>query len=74
MERWCGLKTRIILLAVVACVVIGLVGCDGGKPPPPPTIDAPKLASALKWLGVCGVLCSVCGATGLIIASRNRRK
>jgi hypothetical protein len=71
----CGVKTRIILLAVVACVVIGLIGCDGGKPPPPPpTIDAPKLAESFKWLGVCGVICSALGATGLIIASRNRRK
>lgn len=68
------MKTRIIFLAIVACVVIGLSGCDGGSPPPPPTIDAPKLAEAFKWLGVCGVICSALGATGLIIASRNRRK
>ena len=68
------MKLRIILLVVVACVVIGLAGCDGGRPaPPPPTIDAPKLASAFKWLGVCGVICSGLGATGLIIASRNHR-
>jgi hypothetical protein len=67
------MKLRIILLAVVACVVIGLAGCDGGRPAPPPTIDAPKLASAFKWLGVCGVICSGLGATGLIIASRNHR-
>jgi hypothetical protein len=68
------MKTRIILLAVVVCVVIGLAGCDGGSPPPPPTIDAPRLAESFKWLGVCGVICSALGATGLIIASRNRRK
>ncbi len=65
------MKTRIILLAVVVCVVIGLTGCDGGGPPP--TLDAPKLASSFKWLGVCGVICSAFGATGLIIASRNHR-
>jgi hypothetical protein len=64
-------KLRIILLAVAACVVIGLAACGRSKPPPPTTIDAPRLASSFKWLGVCGVICSALGATGLIIASRN---
>lgn len=70
------MKTRIILLAVVACVVIGLAGCDMGHPPPPPpppVIDSPKLAASLKWLGSCAVICSALGATGLVLASRNHR-
>lgn len=68
------MKRSIILIAIVVMVVIGLSGCSKPQPPPPPTIDAPKLAESLKWLGVCGVICSALGATGLIIASRNRRK
>jgi len=65
---------RSIRIAIVVMVVTGLAACRKPPPPPPPTIDAPKLAEAFKWLGVCGVICSALGATGLIIASRNRRK
>lgn len=67
------MKRGIILIAIVVLVAIGLAGCNETTPPPQ-TIDAPKLAESFKWLGVCGVLCSALGATGLIIASRNRRK
>lgn len=67
------MKRGIILIATVVLVLIALAGCNE-QPPPPVTVDAPKLAESLKWLGVCGVLCSGLGATGLIIASRNRRK
>lgn len=67
------MKRGIILVAVVLFVIVGLVAC--AKPAPPPqTIDAPKLASSIKWLGTCAVLCSALGATALVIASRNRRK
>ena len=68
------MKRGIILVAVVLCVIVGLVACAKPPPPPPQTIDAPKLAESLKWLGTCAVLCSALGATGLVIASRNRRK
>ena len=65
---------RLLTIAVFS-VLIGLAGCNDPAPPPPPPqiIDAPQLSKAIKWLGVCGVLCSVCGAVGLIVASRNRR-
>lgn len=62
---------KTLLLCSLSCCLLALTGCNET---PPQTIDAPQLASALKWLGVCGVLCSLCGALGLIIASRNRRK
>ena len=65
---------RLLALGALGCSLLILPGCNDSAPPPPQSIDAPLLASSLKWLGVCGVLCSVCGATGLIIASRNRRK
>lgn len=68
------MKRGIILIAVVLFVIVGLSGCTKPPPPPPQTIDAPKLASSIKWLGTCAVLCSALGATALVIASRNRRK
>jgi hypothetical protein len=60
-----------VTTVVVFCAVLGLIGCDGPKKPPPTQIiDAPLLSEALKWLGGCGVICSFLGATALIIASR----
>jgi hypothetical protein len=55
-------------------IVLGLLlaGCD--KPESPVSVDAPQLASSLKWVGVCAVLCSTIGGVALVIASRNRRK
>ncbi len=66
------MKRGIILIATMVLVLIALSGCN--EQPAPVQVDAPQLASSLKWLGTCGVLCSALGATGLIIASRNRRK
>ena len=69
------MRRSLLIMVVVATVLIGLVACNEPAPPPPPQIiDAPQLSAAIKWLGVCGVLCSLCGAIGLIAASRNRRK
>lgn len=68
------MKRGIILIAVVLFVIVGLVGCDEQRPPPPQTVDAPKLAESIKWLGTCAVLCSTLGATALVIASRNRNR
>jgi hypothetical protein len=68
------MKRGIILIAMVVFVIVGLVACSRPAPPPPQTIDAPKLASSIKWLGTCAVLCSALGASALVIASRNRRK
>lgn len=68
------MKRGIILIAVVLFVILSLVACSRQPAAPPPSIDAPKLAASLKWLGTCAVMCSALGATGLVLASRNRRK
>ena len=60
------MKTR--LFAIVA---FALAGCEAQQPV---QVDAPELASSLKWVGCCAVLCSTLGAIALITASRNRRK
>jgi hypothetical protein len=56
---------------LVGVITLALVGCSEPKPV---SVDAPQLASALKWVGVCAVVCSVFGAIALITASNNRRK
>ena len=57
------------------CLAVLLTGCPNDPPPPTPVqVDAPELASSLRWVGVCAVICSALGATALIIASSNRKK
>lgn len=66
--------TRLVrLVAALGASCFVLVGCDP-HPASPVNVDAPQLASSLKWVGTCAVVCSALGATALIIASRNRRK
>ncbi len=67
------MKTTLLMTAAVGVICLTLAGCDP-RPPAPVNVDAPQLASSLKWVGVCAVACSTLGATALIIASRNRRK
>lgn len=69
MDGGCVVK-RIIILAI--CVLIGLAGCNESKQAV--QVDAPQLAYALRWVGVCAVLCSTIGGVCLVLASRNRRK
>ena len=66
LERGCHLKTRLLAIAAFA-----LAGCEAQQPV---QVDAPELASSLKWVGCCAVVCSTIGAIALITASRNRRK
>jgi uncharacterized lipoprotein YbaY len=56
-------------------VVLLLAGCPEDTPPPPVPVevDAPELASSLRWVGVCAVICSSLGAAALIIASSRRK-
>lgn len=61
-------------LVLIATAGVILAGCDYTKPAPPVNVDAPQLASALRWVGSCAVVCSTLGAAALIIASHNRRK
>ena len=61
-----------LLTAVAVGVILALAGCD--PRPAPVNVDAPQLASSLKWVGSCAVVCSALGASALIIASRNRNR
>ena len=54
---------------LVGVISLALAGCSA---PPPVQVDAPLLASALKWVGICAVVCSALGAAALIIASRRK--
>ena len=70
MEGRCALK-RLLLLGLVLL----LAGCPtDSQPPPPVQVDAPQLASSLRWVGVCAVICSTLGAAAIVIATHNRRK
>ena len=67
------MRPLLLLLAGIGFLAFALAGCPS-PPPPPVNVDAPQLASSLKWVGSCAVLCSALGAAALVIASRNRRK
>lgn len=56
--------------ALLVAVVL-LAGCDKAAPV---SVDAPQLASSLRWVGTCAVICSTVGGIALVIATRNRRK
>jgi hypothetical protein len=58
---------RVLLLGALL-----LAGCD--RTVSPVSVDAPLLAAAMKWVGVCAVLCSTIGGACLVIATRKRRK
>ena len=62
------MKRGIILLSLLMVVVIGLSGC--AHAPKAVMVDAPKLAFALMFVGVCAVLCSSIGGFSIIKASR----
>ena len=58
---------------LMGAIALALVGCDETTVAPV-QVDAPELASSLRWVGVCAVICSSLGAAALVIASNNRRK
>lgn len=62
--------TWVLVTAAVGAICFALAGCGT---PPPATVDAPQLASALRWVGSCAVLCSAIGAVALVIASRRKK-
>ena len=68
------MRPRSLRVISTAALIVGAVllvfGCSS---PAPVQVDAPQLASSLRWVGVCAVLCSALGAIALIVAS-NRRK
>ncbi|RRJ94321.1 hypothetical protein Ga0100231_008080 [Opitutaceae bacterium TAV4] len=69
------MKNRLHLypVPVLFAGLLFLAACNGvsGKPV---EVDAPKLASSLKWVGTCAVLCSTVGGICLVLASRNRNR
>jgi hypothetical protein len=70
-EGRCAVKAARLLV----CLAVLLAGCPTDQPPLPPVqVDAPELASSLRWVGVCAVICSALGAAALVIATHNRRK
>ena len=66
------MKATLLMTAAVGVICLALAGCD--PRPAPVNVDAPQLASSLKWVGSCAVVCSALGASALIIASRNRNR
>lgn len=68
------MRTRSLRVISLTSLLVGAVllifGCSS---PAPVQVDAPQLASSLRWVGVCAVICSALGAIALIVAS-NRRK
>lgn len=75
MDRRCVVRNRLHIFPVPALLagLLLLAACNGanGKPV---EVDAPKLASSLKWVGTCAVLCSTVGGVCLVLASRNNRR
>lgn len=58
----------VLLTAAVGVICLTLAGCDP-RPPAPVNVDAPELASSLKWVGSCAVVCSALGAAATIFAA-----
>ena len=67
------MKITLLMTAIAGMISLTLAGCDP-SPPSPVNVDAPQLASSLKWVGCCAVACSALGGTALVIASRNRNR
>ena len=65
------LNTSITILPALLVGVLLLTGCDssGGAGAGNVTIDAPALSGALKFLGVCSIICSLIWAVSLVFGS-----
>jgi hypothetical protein len=63
------MKLRLpILLLLAGLILLGLAGCGLTSPPP---VDFSTLASALKFVGVCSVLCSLIWGFSIVTAAKN---
>ena len=60
------MPTRVCLVALLLL----LAGCASPPPPPP---DFPKLASAIKFVGCCSVICAVIWSYAIVTSSNNRK-
>lgn len=58
--------------ALSGLVALLLAGCT--PTPKAVSVDAPKLAFALMFVGVCAVLCSSIGGYSLVRASKRRKE
>ncbi len=74
-----SLTKTITILPVLFAGFLLLTGCDSSGGAGDVTIDAPALSGALKFLGVCSIICSMIWGASLIAGSnryekgRNRR-
>lgn len=60
--------------ALMILLVLAVLSCSGCAPAPKAiSVDAPKLAFALMFVGVCAVLCSSIGGVSLVKASRRKK-
>jgi hypothetical protein len=62
---------RILLPGLAGVGLLATAGCAGPHLTPP--MDLEPFSQALRFLGVCSVLCSLIWGISLIVSSRNRR-
>ena len=65
-----NLSIQSIILPALLVGVLLLTGCDSSSGDAGNvTIDAPALSGALKFLGVCSIICSLIWAVSLVFGS-----
>lgn len=67
---------KFILTNLLGCLLVYLIiTCSGcAQAPQVVQLDAPRLAFALMFVGVCAVLCSSIGGFSLVKASQRKEK
>lgn len=54
-------------------VLLLLTGCDSSPPTKVPSLDMPLMAEAIRFIGVCGVVCSLIWGASIVISSMQRK-
>jgi len=57
-------------LLLVGLALLGLSGCSLLQPPP---VDFAPMAAALKFVGVCSVLCSLIWGSSIVAAAKHHQ-